>query len=195
MNMTGSEEYIDLVKSHFDFLVKDLGFEFTNQTEIGDNISMEYRSSTIYFRVIKAAPDFEPYFVLGRIGVDDLPHANSFFDNDVFYLDCCRIFRQKVQDEGAWLAPVERLARLLKECGMRCLNGDATIFAEMEKRNRKLVQEQLKEQRYLRFHRRAEEAWVKKDYAAAASNYAEIKDRLTDVELKRLSYAEKRTTN
>jgi len=189
--MSNASDFFDFVKRHFAFLIDDFGFQITDQTEIGDNVSIEYCSKKIYVRVLKVAPEYSTYFVFGRIGIDGSPHADSFDSEDIHMLDCCRNWQWQRQDGEPYKGRVSQLARLLRECGGNCLNAGARVFAEMEQRRIEGCEQHLQEENMLVLRRQAEEAWSKKDFQSVATLYAGIKDQLTATEQGRLSYASK----
>lgn len=192
--MLNAKDYFDLVKRHFAFLIDDFGFQITDQTKIGDNTSVEYCSDKIYVRVLKMAPNFEPFLAFGRIGIDGSPHADSFTGEDIGMLNCCEKWQWQHGIDEPYKGYVSQLARLLRDCGEDCLNADPQVYAEMQQRRVKLRDKHLQEEHALAVRRQAEEAWSKKDFQSVATHYADIQGQLTATEQGRLSYATKQVS-
>lgn len=189
--MMNREDYFEHVERCFAFLIEEFGFHITNRQEIGDNFSVEYCTDRVYVRVLKTAPDFEPYFVFGRIGVDDIEGSSSFDWCDVNDLDCCRDWQWQCDESQPFNGRIVQLARLLRECGSDALRSKNEVFVKMVKRRGELQKQHALEEREQVLRSQAKAAWNNKDYEAVVKLYDEIGKRLSDVEKKRMAYASK----
>ncbi|RQV97863.1 hypothetical protein EH220_04355 [bacterium] len=189
--MNDRELFLREVERHFAFLVNDFGFRLTSHHEFGDNLSIEYCSNRVYVRVLRIAPDFEPRFVFGRLGVDDLPCFSSFDSAELIGMPCCPDWnwqRDESQPFGGWIM---QLSRLLRSC-KGFLKGDQDDFTAITKRRRELQRQHARKERESTIRRQANIAWKKKNYAFVTILYNEIGDRLSELEKERLLYSKKR---
>jgi len=134
--------------------------------------------------------EHEPSLSFGRRGIDDVPGVYSFNSRDLIALDCCRSWTWNQSDDdrlGSWVAD---LARLLATCGLQCLAGDPSVFAEMKTRRDVRLAHWAHEEETKKIRRQAEIAWKSKDYPSLIRLYASI-DTLSILEMKRLDYARK----
>lgn len=185
--------FLEQVRQHFGFLVNEFGFRICKKRQQGDRASVEYCSEKVYVRLFQGPPDFEPQLAFGRIDVDDAPGGYGFGQGDLTLLTSCDDWhwhpRHSEPDGGL----IPELARLLRECGARCLQGNDDVFSEMRERREQLANDWREAERVQSLRVRAESAWERKDLRAVIALYAEIDDQLTNVEQKRLSYAKSQT--
>lgn len=87
---------------------------------------------------------------------------------------------------------VPKVAELLKKYGDRFLEGDAGFYNDLEVANERASQEYTRRLIVERTKSQAGCAWTEKDYARVVDLYQPIREELTQIELKRLAYAEKR---
>lgn len=189
--MTNSAGFLEHVKSHFIFLIDDFGFRIVAERQQGDTALITYNSNSIFVRILKGPPDFEPIMDFGRLGIDDQPDAHSFEGGDLIQLDSCLDWKWQRRKNDLYGGRIAELARLLKECGANCLLTDDKVFSEMQERRDKLLRDWELAEHLKAIRIQAQSAWNVKDFLAVATLYAEIEDELTTVEQKRLSYARK----
>jgi|SRR5690554_635720 len=192
--MVHGQQFVDLVKQYFHFLVDDYGFSLTSESQVSDTGSVRYQSSNVYVNLSVGPPDFEPKLVFGRIGLDDQAGSYSFEQGDLILLECCQSWVWRQGPETGVELTIKEFARLLKSCGDACLRGDSTVYSEMRVRRDEWVNRWLKEQRNSSLRKDAERAWQDKDYQAAAKNYRQLSDSLTNAEKKKLAFSERQSS-
>lgn len=85
-----------------------------------------------------------------------------------------------------------KVAELLKKYGDPFLRGDASFYAQLEERNRRASAEYGKRQLLEGVRKDAGAAWSEKDFDRVVKLCQRIRDELTEIETKRLAYAEAR---
>lgn len=88
---------------------------------------------------------------------------------------------------------VPKVAELLKKYGDPFLKGDATFYRQLEEANRRASAQYTRRQHLEDARKEANAAWLKKDFARMVNLYQTFRDELTEIEAKRLLYAEKQT--
>lgn len=88
---------------------------------------------------------------------------------------------------------VPRVAELVKKYGDLFLRGEGSFYDQLEKANDQASIEFQKQQRLKAVRKEAAAAWSEKNYARVMALYRSIMDDLTEVEVKRLAYAEKQS--
>lgn len=189
--MISQDGFLEHVKRNFAFLIEEFGFHFFGHRTIGDNDSFEYRSDSVYVRILRTAPDFEPRFLFGRIGIEDAEGRESFDWIDVGELPCCRDWRWQRDNDQPFAGRVVELARLLRECGGAVLRGEDEAYAQIAKRRKELHEQHILEEHLGHIRSQAEAAWKEGDYEAVSRLYGGIPANLSRVEQGRLSYARK----
>ncbi len=193
--MEASSNFIEQIREHFSFLQSDFGFRIDGTSEKGDVALVRYCSERVYVILFRGPPDFEPGLAFGRLRVDDAPGGYSFEQGDLIQLDSCRDWKWRKNDCEPFGGLLPELARLLKDCGKRCLEGDECGFVEMKTRRDAAIKKWHSEERERSIRSRAEIAWREKNYETVAKLYSTIEITLTDVERKRLSVAQRHMSN
>jgi hypothetical protein len=86
---------------------------------------------------------------------------------------------------------VPRVAQLVKKYGDPFLTGRSLFYAELQEANERASVAFAQEQMLTRIRKEANAAWTAKDFARAAELLQPIEGELTEIEAKRLAYAEK----
>jgi hypothetical protein len=86
---------------------------------------------------------------------------------------------------------VPKVAELVKKYGDAFLRGNPAFYEELQKANERSSVEYEREQMLTRIRKEADAAWTAKDFARVAELLQPIWSDLTEVESKRLAYAEK----
>lgn len=86
---------------------------------------------------------------------------------------------------------VPKVAELVKKYGDPFLTGNPVFYDELQKVNEQASMAFEREQMLTRIRKEADAAWTAKDFARVAELLQPIRPDLTDVESKRLAYAEK----
>ncbi|RUO31159.1 hypothetical protein [Aliidiomarina soli] len=189
--MIHGQQFVNLVKRYFYFLVDDYGFSLISEKQVNDTGSVRYQSSDVYVNLSVDQPGFELNFVFGRIGIDDQANSYSFEQGDLILLECCHSWVWHQGPESGVELMIKEFARLLKNCGDACLRGDSAVYSEMRTRRDEWVGRRLKEQCNSSLRKDAEKAWQNKDYQTAVKIYRQLSDSLTDVEKKKFVISEK----
>lgn len=193
--MEDSTNFIEQIREHFSFLQSEFGFRIDGTSEKGDVALIRYCSERVYVILFRGPPDFEPGLAFGRLGIDDTPEGYSFEQGDLIQLDSCREWKWRKSDCEPFGGLLPELARLLRDCGKRCLKGDECDFVEMKTRRDAAIKKWRSEERELSIRTRAEIAWREKNYETVSKLYSTIEIALTDVERKRLSVARRFMSN
>ena len=89
---------------------------------------------------------------------------------------------------------VPKLARLLEKYGTPFLKGDATAYRTALEARSRAAADYVKQTNLSNVHRKAEAAWQAKDYAQVVELYRPVRKDLTEVEAKKLAYAERQAS-
>jgi hypothetical protein len=87
---------------------------------------------------------------------------------------------------------VPKVAELLKKYGNPFFQGDAAFYDGLEEADRLASVEYTRRQRLEGVRKKANAAWSEKDLPRVAELYRTMRDQLTEIETKRLAYAEKK---
>jgi len=90
------------------------------------------------------------------------------------------------------LAALKELSSLMQRYGTAALRGDPEFFLTLAEKQKVWVAEYWLDGLAQQLRPQAEEAFNRGDYSKAAELYAQIRDRLSPAELKRLALADKR---
>lgn len=183
--------FLSHVRDHFDFLLNDFGFNIESSYERGDTATTRYSSDRVYVVISRGPPDFEPKMSFGRVGVDDQVGASGFEQGDLVMLSCCADWEWERVPCEPFGAIVSEFARLLRQCGKQCLEGDDSVFSEMKNRRTKLTSDWLASEKTKSARVLADAAWAAKRFSDVVLHYSSISDSLSASELKRFTYAKK----
>lgn len=90
---------------------------------------------------------------------------------------------------------VPKVARLVRKYGDRFLSGDPAFYDECQRANKRAAVEYEQRQRLTRIREDAGAAWAAKELGRVIELLAPVRSELTEVERKRLSYAEKHSAD
>jgi len=86
---------------------------------------------------------------------------------------------------------VPKVADLVEKYGDQFLLGTAAFYDKLQTANERAAIAYEREQMLSRIKKEADSAWDQKDFARVVELYQPIQDNLTEIEAKRLAYAEK----
>lgn len=154
---------------------------------------LRYESSEMFMNVYRGRASYELNVEIGRL---DEPNdklylgdivasagtekAEGFGQHTVFQVSS----REGVQEF------VPKLAALVKKYAIPLLRGDREAFASAKRLQSSRGKELLKEINLKGIRSKAEAAWHAKDYAQVIELYDPVREDLTEVEAKKLTYAE-----
>jgi len=87
---------------------------------------------------------------------------------------------------------VPKVARIVQKYGQPFLEGDTAFYVELAKANEHASLKFQREQIIGQIRKEAEAAWTAKDFARVAELFQPVRDELTEIDRKKLEYAEKR---
>ncbi len=87
---------------------------------------------------------------------------------------------------------VPKVARIVQKYGQPFLEGDTAFYDELAKANERASLKFQREQIIGQIRKEAEAAWTAKDFARVAELFQPVRDELTEIDRKKLEYAEKR---
>lgn len=88
---------------------------------------------------------------------------------------------------------VPKVAELVRKYGEPFLRGETAFYDKLREANRRASLEFTKQQMIEGIRKKAEAAWHEKDYTQVAELYGRMRDELSEVESRRLNYAEHRS--
>jgi hypothetical protein len=86
---------------------------------------------------------------------------------------------------------VPKVAELLKKYGERFLRGDPEFYDELAKANERASADYTRRQLIEGVRKKANSAWAEKNYRRVVDLYQPLREDLTEIESRRLAYAEK----
>jgi hypothetical protein len=193
--MNSHDLFSNQVKKHFAFLCLEFGFRIVREVALMDSACIEYRTDQVFVRILKVPPDFEPYFVVGRIATSGSSESTVYDWVDIGALNSCRDWKWHSDDNEPFKGRIRELARLLRECGSAALRAEPTVFDEMARRQAIGRREHLREETDFALRKKGENAWKNRDYSVVVKCYEFLRDHLSELERKRLAYAMKRTND
>jgi hypothetical protein len=182
----------DAVLSAFDFL-RSYGLKPV-QEEV---TFVRYESKAVFVNVYHGRASFEIGVEIGRFdrpekyGLDYIVswagkqawEAEGFGQSTMFQVSS----REGVQRF------VPKVADLVRKYGDPFLRGEASFYDQLEKANERASVDFQKQQRLKSVRKEAAAVWSEKNYVRAVALYRSIQEDLTEVETRRLAYAEKHT--
>jgi hypothetical protein len=180
----------DAVLSSFEFL-RTYGFRVVEE----DVTFVRYESAAAFVNVYHGRGSFEIGVEIGRLerpekyGLDYIVswagkqawEAEGFGRGTMFQVST----REGVQNF------VPKVAQLVKRYGDDFLSGSAAFYGELQKANDRASVAYEREQMLTRIRKEADAAWAAKEFARVAELLQPIQADLTEIEGKRLAYAEK----
>ena len=190
--MKSDMSFSELVKSRFEFLKSDFGFELSRENSSGDVGYVEYRSPLVYVRLLLSGPDYEPKLVFGRYVAGRDPTDESFDWTDLGQLECCKSWKWQTLSDEVYAGRVTQLARLLRDCGRQCLIGDEAVYTQMRERRKELQQRHINEEICFQVRAKSQVAWDEQRYTDYLDHLRGISTNLSVTDQKRIEYAEKK---
>jgi hypothetical protein len=179
----------DAVLSSFKFLI-ELGLH-----PVDEKITfVRYESSEVYVNVYHGRASFELGVEIGRLkepekeklGIYDIvawagaEKAEGFGQHVMFQVSS----RQGVQEF------VPKLACLVQKYAIPFIKGDATAYREALEVRSRAAAEYVKQVNLRQTRSKAEAAWHEKDYSQVVELFRPVREHLSEVEAKKLAYAE-----
>ena len=180
----------EAVLSSFGFL-HSRGFR-----SVAEEITMvRYESQNVYVNIYHGRGSFEIGAEVGRIsggdcyGLDYIVSwagkeawdAEGFGRGTLFQVST----KQGVQNT------VPKVAKILEKYGGPFLSGDPAFYENLQRVNEESSLAFEKEQMVTRIRKEANTAWTAKDFARVVELFQPIRDNLTEIDRKKLVYAEK----
>ena len=172
-------------KETFNWLGKEYGFRCIVQK----STFVRFENEDLFINIYHGRMSYEINLEFGRksdagqiFHIDNLLQLYKPGDGDYFYYAATN---QESVVEG-----LKKLSELFKNLGASILGGDYSLFDKLRKNSDKLVDERILNQKIKLSKLKAEEAFKKKDYVTAVKFYKEAFNFLSDLELKKLKYAQ-----
>jgi len=178
----------DAVLSSFKFLA-DFGLHLVKQ----EVTLVRYESSEVFVNVYHGRASFELGAEVGRLTE---PNEKVTVFEIVAWAGAERaeglgqhvMFQVSSHDGVQEFVP--KLALLVQKYGALFLRADVSAYREAHEARSRAVVEHEKQVNLRDVRKKAEAAWQIKDYAQVLELYGPVRDDLTDVEAKKLAYAE-----
>ena len=179
----------DAVLSSFKFL-SDLGLHLVEERLT----FVRYESSDVFLNVYHGRASFELGVEIGRL---KHPDEEKLTIHDIV----AWVGAEKSEEFGQHVmfqvsSPegvrefVPKLSRLVEKYGTPFLKGDATAYRAALEARSLTAADYVKQMNLRDVHRKAEAAWHAKDYGQVVELYGPVRRDLTEVEAKKLAYAE-----
>lgn len=179
----------DAVLSSFKFLA-ELGLH-----PIGEKITfVRYESSEVFVNVYHGRASFELGVEIGRLKEPDEEKLTIYDIVAWAGAEKAERFGQHVMFQVS--SPegvrefVPKLAHLVQKYATPFIKGDATAYREALEARSRAAAEYVKQVNLKQVRSKGEAAWQQKDYAQVVELYSRMRKELSEVESKRLSYAE-----
>jgi hypothetical protein len=179
----------EAVLSSFKFL-SDLGLH-----PVEEKLTfVRYESSDVFLNVYHGRASFELGVEIGRL---KQPEEEKLTIHDIVAwagAEKAEGFGQHVMFQVS--SPegvrefVPKLARLVEKYGTPFLKGDANAYRVALEARSRAAADYVKQMNLRDVHRKAEAAWHAKDYGQVVELYGPVRKDLTEVEAKKLAYAE-----
>ncbi len=154
---------------------------------------VRYESSEVFLNVYHGRASYELGVEIGRLKVPEskvsifdvvrwagAEQAEGFGKHVMFQVSS----REGVQEF------VPKLAALVKKYAIPLLRGDESAYGSALEFRAKQYADEVKQGNLNVVRGKAEEAWHAKDYAQVVERYGPVREELTEVETKKLAYAE-----
>lgn len=154
---------------------------------------VRYESSEMFVNVYHGRASYELGLEIGRL---DEPNKRLYLEDIVVWAGAEKAegFGQhtmfQVSSREGVHEFVPKIAALLKKYGLPLLRDDKEAFAAAKALQSSRAKALTKEFNMRGVRRKAEAAWHAKDYAQVIELYDPVRDDLTEIEAKRLAYAE-----
>ena len=158
---------------------------------------VRYESSEIFVNVYHGQASYELGLEIGRL---DEPQTKLYLEDVVAWAGAEKAegFGQhtmfQVNSQVGVHEFVPKIAALLKKYGLPLLRNDKEAFAAAKALQSSRAKALTKEFNMRGVRTKAEAAWRAKDYAQVVELYDPVRDDLTNVEAKKLAYAEQQVT-
>jgi len=179
----------DAVLSCFKFLI-DLGLHPV-QEEV---TFVRYESTQVFVNVYHGRASFELGVEIGRLKEPDKDKLTSYDIVAWAGAEKAEGFGQNVMFQVSSLEGVRdfvpKLAHLVQKYAVPFIEGDATAYQEALEARSRAGAEYIKQVNLRQMRSKAEVAWHTKDFAQVVELYGPAREDLTEVEAKRLTYAQ-----
>lgn len=182
-------KFLELVTEFFRFLESDFGFSLVRALET----YVRYESASIYVNVYHGRVSYEVGFELGRLSL----FTPVVYDLPVILEALAPDYKGQRVFAASEYAPlrfcVSTVAQLAHEHFGKAIADDKEALDAIDKAYHAACERANKMYTIDPVKQRALEAWRKRDYGKVVQLYASIRPELTEVEVKRLNYAAKKT--
>lgn len=188
--LIGSLVYRDLVIKNFNFLVSDYGYALLPSSATSYVVSYASGSVTVE-AMYDASHSFELDIRLSNTEAGST--IESFSLHEIVHAGGSSRFRTpQVADERPVANALENCAMVLKEYGDNFLRGDFFSFRRLSKYREQRSTEHEISTTVKMVKAKADLAWQKKNYMDVFSLLDSIRKHLSDADLKKLEYCEKK---
>jgi len=88
---------------------------------------------------------------------------------------------------------VPKVARIAQKYGRPFLEDDTAFYDQLERANERASLKFQRDQMIIQIRKEAEAAWTAKDFARVSALFQPVRDELTEIDRKKLEYAEKQS--
>lgn len=186
--------FTDLVKDEFVYLESENGFACS----IEDKYSVKYENDkVILLFTYDSRLSYElNLFFDSKTARENRKQQNYFTLGDLLDFKGDTEFKElraiQISNPDILKKFIERISFAIKQYGQEVLTGNSNFFNELEKEVSNKNQKYYAKMELESILSEAFEAWEKKDYRKYCEILTPHKDRLSEVDLKRLSFASKR---
>ena len=180
----------EAVKTNFVFL-RSIGFQ-----QVSEDVTLvRYESKVAFVSVYHGRGSYEIGVEIGRLDRSEkygLDYIVSWAGKGVWAAEG---FGRSTMFQASTREGVEsivsKVARLVEKYGQMFLAGDAVFYDELQKSNERASIRSQRDQILGLIRKEAEAAWLTKDYVRVVELFQPVRDELTEIDLKKLEYAEK----
>jgi hypothetical protein len=180
------------VLSAFSFLSTD--YSFTCVTV--EDTFVRYESESIFINIYHGRSSYELGVEIGKLEKNSGLPEDWYTIGEIMDLIGVReklkftFFQASTRDRIQMLVP--KLAEYVREYAKPILNGDIQLFDKLHDLRQRKSDSYLKDMKLRRIREKAEIAWHEKNYSELIALYKSMRDDLSQVEAKKLEYAQKR---
>ena len=191
MNSDDSRENLKFnysVRCNFQFLVNEYGFEIVKEK----STFVRYETDKLFVNIYHGRLSYELGFECGlkSKGEKTRYRLHTILRGLIGDEHNKQTFYQASNQEAIFNC-LKKIADIVKEYCPQLLLAEYKAFAKIEHASTKEGQELTEKYTVGPIKERAEQAWKNKEYEKVRSLYTPIKDKLSQLELKRLNYADK----
>ena len=177
------------VLSNFRFLITDYGFECVK----ANTTLVRYESESLFVNIYHGRRSYELNFEIGELERSLNVQENGYTIGEIMDLYEVRnnlkftFFQASNKDQTQKL--IQKLSEYIKTYAKPILAGNHEIFGKLQMLRKKKSDALIKDIHLTKVREIADIAWKEKDYPKIVEVYESIKDDLTSIELKKLTYA------